>query len=41
MSRRGNYWDNAMAESFFATLKNEEANGVYDSKDQARKSITT
>ena len=25
MSRRGNCWDNAVAESFFATLKKEEA----------------
>jgi len=25
MSRKGNCWDNAVAESFFATLKNEEA----------------
>lgn len=41
MSRKGNCWDNAVAESFFATLKNEEATGVYDSKDQARESITT
>jgi len=28
MSRRGNCWDNAVAESFFATLKNEEASSV-------------
>jgi hypothetical protein len=25
MSRRGDYWDNAVMESFFATLKKEEA----------------
>lgn len=35
MSRKGNCWDNAVAESFFAALKNEEAIGVYASKDQA------
>ena len=29
MSRKGNCWDNAVAESFFATLKNEEATGPY------------
>lgn len=39
MSRKGNCWDNAVAESFFATLKNEEATGVYESKDHARRSI--
>lgn len=35
MSRKGNCWDNAVAESFFATLKNEEVTGVYDSKAAA------
>lgn len=35
MSRRGNCWDNAVAESFFASLKNQEADGVYESKHQA------
>lgn len=39
MSRKGNCWDNAVAESFFATLKNEEATGVYETKDHARRSI--
>lgn len=39
MSRKGNCWDNAVAESFFATLKNEEAIGVYETKDHARRSI--
>lgn len=39
MSRRGNCWDNAVAESFFATLKTEEATGVYETKDEARRSI--
>jgi transposase InsO family protein len=29
MSRKANCWDNAVAESFFATLKNEEATGRY------------
>ena len=28
MSRRGNCWDNAVAESFFATLKVELVHGV-------------
>lgn len=35
MSRQGNCWDNAAAESFFATLKNEEITGVYDTKAEA------
>jgi transposase InsO family protein len=35
MSRKGNCWDNAVAESFFATLKNEEVNHVYDTKAHA------
>ena len=39
MSRRGNCWDNAVAESFFATLKREEARGVYPTKKQAQLSI--
>lgn len=39
MSRRGNCWDNAVAESFFATLKNEEATGVYQSKAAAHAAI--
>lgn len=39
MSRKGNCWDNAVAESFFATLKNEEATGLYDSKAAARLAI--
>jgi len=41
MSRKGNCWDNAVAESFFATLKNEEAMGVYDTRQQARVAITS
>ena len=35
MSRKGNCWDNACAESFFKTLKSEEEklNGKYSAKD--------
>jgi len=37
MSRKGNCWDNAVAESFFATLKKEVAHDArFDSKDRAR-----
>lgn len=39
MSRKGNCWDNAVAESFFATLKREEACRVYPSKQQAHLAI--
>jgi transposase InsO family protein len=39
MSRKANCWDNAVAESFFATLKNEEATGVYASKADAHGGI--
>ena len=39
MSRKANCWDNAVAESFFATLKNEEATGVYPSKAAAQAGI--
>lgn len=39
MSRKGNCWDNAVAESFFATLKNEEATGVYATKAAAHAAI--
>lgn len=39
MSRKGNCWDNAVAESFFATLKREEARGAYPNKRQAYVSI--
>ncbi|MDR1075128.1 MAG: DDE-type integrase/transposase/recombinase, partial [Xanthomonadaceae bacterium] len=35
MSRTGNPWDNAVAESFFATLKNEEVTDVYATQAQA------
>ena len=41
MSRKGNCWDNAVAESFFATLKREEAFGVYPTKKQAQLSIAS
>jgi len=40
MSRRGNCWDNAVAESFFATLKKELVrNRVFDTRAQARSEI--
>lgn len=41
MSRKGNCWDNAVAESFFATLKNEEATGVYETKAAAHAAIAS
>ena len=41
MSRRGNCWDNAVAESFFATLKREEACAVYPTKKQAHLAIAS
>jgi transposase InsO family protein len=41
MSRKGNCWDNAVAESFFATLKAEEAIGTYDSKVAAHAGIAS
>jgi len=39
MSRKGNCWDNAVAESFFATLKNAEATGPYPTKLAAHTGI--
>ncbi len=40
MSRKGNCWDNACAESFFATLKTEEVfHQSYRTREEARKSI--
>lgn len=40
MSRKGNCWDNACAESFFSTLKLEEVfQRRYQSRDEARKYI--
>lgn len=41
MSRKGNCWDNAVAESFFATLKNEEATGVYATRQAAHAAIAS
>ena len=41
MSRKGNCWDNAVAESFFSTLKREliYPHGVFASKEEARSKI--
>jgi putative transposase len=40
MSRKGNCWDNAVAESFFGTLKTELVNGMtYATHAQARSSL--
>ncbi len=40
MSRKGDCWDNACAESFFATLKNEEVfHRKYNTREEARRSI--
>ena len=39
MSRKGNCWDNAVSESFFATLKTEEAPAPYATKQQAHRAI--
>jgi transposase InsO family protein len=39
MSRKANCWDNAVAESFFATLKREEVLGAYETKAQAHQAI--
>lgn len=41
MSRKGNCWDNAIAESFFSTLKREliYPHGVFASKEEARSRI--
>lgn len=39
MSRKGNCYDNAFAESFFHTLKNELGEKCYASKELARKAI--
>lgn len=40
MSRKGNCWDNACAESFFSTLKMEEVfHQTYKTQDEARNSI--
>ena len=40
MSRRGNCWDNAVVESFFATLKKEEVHREdYGTREQAKASL--
>ena len=39
MSRKGNCWDNAVSESFFATLKAEEAIEPYETKQGAHSAI--
>lgn len=40
MSRKGNCWDNAVAESFFGTLKKELVrNKVWSSKAEARADV--
>jgi transposase InsO family protein len=40
MSRKGDCWDNACAESFFATLKTEEVfHRKYRSREEARRFI--
>jgi transposase InsO family protein len=42
MSRKGDCWDNAPVESFFATLKTElvsEFNGCFQSRQQARQEV--
>ena len=40
MSRKGNCWDNAVAESFFATLEIELIEGAnWDTRDEARSAI--
>lgn len=41
MSRKGNCWDNAVAESFFATLKTEEATRTYATKAEAHAAIAS
>ena len=41
MSRKANCWDNAVIESFHATLKNEEATGVYHTKAEAYAAIAS
>ena len=40
MSRRGNCWDNAAAESFFSNLKKEKIRRKqYKTRDQARSAV--
>lgn len=41
MSRKGNCWDNAVAESFFATLKTELVHGEdWHTRDEARAALS-
>jgi len=39
MSRKGNCWDNAVVESFFATLKRELDDPIFESRESARSII--
>ena len=40
MSRRGNYWDNAVAESFFSSLKKERIKRrIYKTRDLAKADV--
>ncbi|PIE75061.1 MAG: hypothetical protein CSA18_01800 [Deltaproteobacteria bacterium] len=40
MSRKGNCWDKALAESFFASLKNERVHStLYKTREQAKVDI--
>ena len=39
MSRKGNCWDNAVVESFFASLKAERIDGVFPSRAAARAAV--
>ncbi len=40
MSRKGDCWDNAVAESFFATLEFELlGNGPFDTRDEGRRAL--
>jgi putative transposase len=40
MSRRGNCWDNAVAESFFSSLKKEQIKRrIYNNREEARSDI--
>jgi transposase InsO family protein len=41
MSRKGNCWDNAVAESFFATLKAEEITQPYENHQHAHRGIAS
>lgn len=42
MSRKGNCWDNAPSESFFATLKKDAVHGVtFATRDEARREIVS